>query len=414
MTKMSLRSLPEYDVVIAGAGPVGMALAVALHHLSHRKILMVEAQEAPILPLPRLAADQGRILALSWSSVQTLSALGIWQNLGPQAIPLSTIHVSQHGWLGSTLLHAESLGVGALGWVVREPALHSALHQALAAAGIEVRYGTRLVRAMPSVSHTTLQLSNDSKPLSASLLVGADGTESSVRTMFDVPVRRRNLSQHALVFTLRGAADLGSMAYERFLGEGVLGVLPLGARQVGCTYVADMQRVQQLAAQPEPVFLQEVDAMMGGRLHPEALLGAPRRFALPWLMAQAITAPRMVLIGNAAHTLHPIAAQGFNLGLRDVAALVLALTGKHDPGSQDILASHTQERLADYRQTAGWLQALLALFGARLPGLPLLRGAGLSLADVAPGLGAMVSLWGMGTGKPYLPALWQGGLHHAS
>lgn len=406
------KSIPgeiDYDVVIAGAGAVGMALALALNRLPHHRILILEALASHGLQPLRPAADQGRILALSWSSIQTLSALGIWPALSSEATPISAIHVSQRGWLGNTLLQADTLGLEALGWVVREPVLRWIMAKALRSSGVAMRYGTRLTAASPDMSRITLHLHNESKPITTSLLVGADGTDSSVRAMFDLPANRRSLPEQALVFSLHCAADCGTVAYERFLEEGVLGVLPLGSRHVGCTYVADAQRVERLASQPEPGFLQAVDAMMGGRLRPMALLGETRCFGLPWLMAQTITAPRTVLIGNAAHTMHPVAAQGFNLGLRDVAALALALAKGHDPGDQSMLACYARERLADYRQTACFLQALLKVYGMRLPGLAVLRGLGLGLLDVMQDLGDAVSLWGMGAGRPYLPALWLGG-----
>ena len=403
-----------HDVVIVGAGAVGMTLALALNRLSRFRVLLLEAQSPPVAMPDNRATAGGRILALSWSSVQTLCTIGAWKTLSRDAIPMTCVHVSQQGWPGSAMLHARTLGLDALGWVVREPALRSALQEALQTAGMEVRYGERLAGAFPGSSCITLHLRDDSTPLTTSLLVGADGTDSSVRSMLALPVRRRNLTQHALVFTLRCGADLGTMAYERFLEEGVLGILPLGAQGAGCTYVADPQRIAYLAGLPEPLLLKAVDTMMAGRLYPEALLGVPRRFDLPWLMAQAITAPRAVLIGNAAHTLHPAAAQGFNLGLRDVAALALALARAQDPGEPGLLGAYAQERLADYRQTALWLQALLRLYGTRLPGLAMLRGIGLGLVDMAPALGHAVSLWGMGAGRPYLPALWQEGMQHAS
>lgn len=403
-----------YDAVIVGAGAVGMTLALVLHKLSRLRVLLLEAQAPPVVASGNRTTVGGRILALSWSSAQTLGAAGTWDALSCDAIPMTSIHVSQQGWPGSAVLHARTLGLDALGWVVREPALRGALQEGLQTTGMEVRYGTRLAGASPGVSHITLHLRDESTPITTSLLVGADGTDSSVRSMLALPVRQRSLSQQALVFTLRCGADLGTMAYERFLEEGVLGVLPLGAQHVGCTYVADPQRIGYLAGQPEPVLLDAVDTMMAGRLCPEALLGVPRRFDLPWLMAQSITAPRAVLIGNAAHTLHPAAAQGFNLGLRDVAALALALARAQDPGEPGLLAAYARERLADHKQTAHWLQALLTLYGTRLPGLAMLRGIGLGLVDMVPALGHAVSRWGMGAGHPYLPALWQEGMQHAS
>lgn len=403
----------EYDVVIVGAGTVGMALALALNRLTHHRILILEAHASAGQSL-RPAANQGRILALSWSSVQTLSALGIWAALSSEASPIAAIHVSQRGRLGATLLQADTLGLEALGWVVREPVLRWIMAKALQSSGVAICYGTRLVAASSGLSHATLHLDNEGKPITTALLVGADGTESTVRAMFALPAQRRSLPEQALVFSLHCAADCTTVAYERFLEEGVLGVLPLGDRQVGCTYVAAPQRVERLASQLEAGFLEEVDAMMGGRLRPTALLGETRCFGLPWLMAQAITAPRTVLIGNAAHTMHPVAAQGFNLGLRDVAALTLTLAKGHDPGDQAMLAGYGRERLADYRQTACILQGLLEVYGMRQPGLAVLRGLGLGLMDVMPVLGQVVSLWGLGAGRPYLPALWQGGEDDAS
>lgn len=338
-------------VTIIGGGPAGMALALALH----RNGVTAGISDAR----PRGAAGKdARILALSHGSRLILENLGVWR--GIPHTPISAIHVSQQGGLGRTLIRAAEENVPALGYVMAAGALANALDAAVAAAGI--RYA----------AETPVADNPD-----AALTVHAEG-----RIAEDADVLSRDYGQHAVICTARPDTPHGGMAWERFTPAGPVALLPdADAYAVVLTCpAADSERIAALADDDFRILLQ---TRCNARVRFGAI-GARTVFPLGLRMRRASVGKRAVWIGNAAQTLHPVAGQGFNLALRDIAELADTLADAPDPGDPQLLARYAARRRLDRTSTAGFTDQLVRLFSNDLAPLRHLRGAGLLALDMFP------------------------------
>lgn len=339
------------SILICGGGPAGMALALALERVGVASRI-VEAR-------PRDAAHHdGRILALSHGSRQALETLGVWHDL-PHT-PITTIHVSQAGAFGRTVLRAEEEEVPALGYVLSAGTLAAALDRALQRAGIEYRDNTP---APPADA--------------AALVVHAEG-----RIEAAPDVITHDYGQHALICTASSAAPHRYGAWERFTPSGPLALLPYGAGYAVVMTCAAHESAT-LAALDDAAFLALLRRRLGERV---ALTQVSPRSAWPLVLRvrRHVVATRAVWIGNAAQTLHPVAGQGFNLALRDIMLLADTLADAADPGAADVLARYAARRRLDRYATIGFTDLLARLFLPTLPPLALARGAGLLLLDLVP------------------------------
>lgn len=338
-------------VLIVGGGPAGMALALALHR-GGVKSRIVDAR-------PRGAAkNDARILALSHGSRLILETLGVWEDI-PHT-PIRTIHVSHAGGLGRTLIRATEENVPALGYVLAAGDLATALDAAVAATEIEYADNT------PAPEHPD-----------ALLTAHAEG-----RIEDDQGIRTRDYRQHAVICMARGGAPHDHVAWERFTPAGPVALLPCkNEYAVVLTCLAtDSERI---AALGDADFLALLQARFGPRVR---LTGAGPRHAYPLglRLRSSTIGERSVWIGNAAQTLHPVAGQGFNLALRDIAELADTLTDATDPGDPQLLARYAARRRLDRTATAGFTDGLVRLFSNDWAPLRHLRGAGLLALDLFP------------------------------
>ncbi|TWO80194.1 hypothetical protein CBW56_11315 [Denitratisoma oestradiolicum] len=360
-----------------------MALALALHrHGQQAGIFDARARGAGL-------ADQ-RILALSHGSRQTLEWLGAWEAI--ESTPIRTIHISQRGGLGRTLIRAEEIGVPALGYVLSAASLIAALDQAVARANIPYHEHSRIedVRAdNPQVSFRVGATLHQSALLAYA--EGAIGTQAEAN--------HRDYGQHALIFTATATTPHGGRAWERFTPDGPLALLPLAGndgRDLAVVYTCDPEQATQLAALDEDTFLARLQAHFGSRLSFAA--ASPRHvFPLGLRYRKTIVGPRQVWLGNAAQTLHPVAGQGFNLALRDIRDLARSLGDADDPGKSGQLAAYAARRRMDRGSTIGFTDSLVRLFSNDHFLLQHLRGAGLLALDLLPPLRHFVArrmIWG--------------------
>jgi 2-octaprenyl-6-methoxyphenol hydroxylase len=338
-------------VIIIGGGPAGMALALALRQggVASR---IVDAR-------PRGAAkSDARILALAHGSRLILERLGVWENI-PHT-PIATIHVSHAGGLGRTVLRAAEENVPALGYVLSAGDLAAALDAAVAAAGIAYADDTS------APEHPD-----------ALLTVHAEGRIDDAQD-----IRTRDYGQHAVICMARGGAPHGHTAWERFTPAGPVALLPCreGYAVVLTCPAADSEHV---AALDDTTFLVLLQERLGPRVK---LAGVGPRLVWPLglRMRKAAIGTRAVWIGNAAQTLHPVAGQGFNLALRDIAELAETLTDAADPGDAALLARYAARRRLDRLATVGFTDTLARLFSNDLAPLRHLRGAGLLALDLIP------------------------------
>jgi len=383
----------DFDVVIAGGGMVGASLAVALAGQPLR-IALVEA-----LPFgaPAQPSFDARTIALSRSSFRILATLGIWPELAAAAATIRQIHVSEQGRFGTALIDADQQGVPALGYVLDNRELGAALWTRLSAqAGCRVYAPARVTGVSRGEDGHPLELSlaggQCPQQLTTRLLVVADGARSTLRQALGVGARVQAYGQSAIVGNVAvSAPGTRAVAYERFTPQGPLAMLPAGGERYAFVLAREAGRVQAALDLPETDFLAVLQQSFGWRLGRLTRLGTRTAYPLELTVAERVTAPRAVLLGNAAHALHPVAAQGYNLGLRDVAALAELLVdarcgdaGGSDPGAPELLARYAEWRSADQRNVVAFTDGLVRSFGLPGPGLPALRGAGLQLFDLLP------------------------------
>ncbi len=391
-----------FDIVIAGGGMVGVSLALQLGAVlpAHTSILLVESVPLPApvaggLPDYHPAFD-ARSTALSYSSRLIYEHIQVWDDLCQWLCAIDSIHVSSRGRFGSTLLRAADHNWPALGYVVENTWLGNALMQQLHRRGrVEVRSPARVVRALPLGAGVSLQLEGEQTTISAGLLLVADGASSGLREQLGVAVNEKQYRQHALVANVAFAQPHRGCAYERFTDEGPLALLPLlpaagGEQRSALVWTLSPERAQHFVSCPTAEFLHALQQRFGYRLG--RMLQVGERHAYPLSLVQSSEQVRqgVVVMGNAAHALHPVAGQGYNLALRDVAALggVLAegMTAGLVPGDLAMLQRYQRRQQQDQRRTIQFSDRVPALFMHADPLVGLGRDLALAGLDMMPGL----------------------------
>ncbi|EIC31317.1 MULTISPECIES: 2-octaprenyl-6-methoxyphenyl hydroxylase [Methylomicrobium] len=389
---------PAYDLLIAGGGLAGNCLALALRD-SGLKLAIIEANTRAE---QRVSPAGDRALALAAGTVTLLDALDVWQGIRQAATPIETIHVSDRGHFGKTRLSAEQEGVEALGYVITARDLEGHVADRVEATGIERLCPARVAGLYSGVDEigVSLKLGGESVTLSAKLLAGADGGLSSVRKLLDIGQQVTDYGQTALVTTVSTSRPNRFTAYERFTASGPLALLPVGERHSAVVWTRTREDAETLLSLPEVEFTAELQACFGYRLG-ELALAAPRRaFPLTLIRAERMIEGRAVIVGNAAHQLHPVAGQGFNLGLRDVAALAEALLQQHaqggDIGEPALLKAYAEARRRDHERTIRFTDRLIHIFSNEWLPVAAVRNAGLCLLDRIPAAKSLLSRHAMG------------------
>jgi len=365
-----------YDIVVAGGGLIGAALALGLRD-SGFKIALLEAQ-------PRAAvADDARTIALSYGSRLILERLGVWQSL-TALTPIEHISISQQRGFGRVELHAAEAYVPALGYVAGYTALQHAFTLAVGESGVRVMAGCAAVAVNGDADSAavTVDCGGAQQELRARLVAIADGGANLGLAHHQT----RDYHQSAVVCDVVSEQSHQNWAYERFTSEGPLALLPT-ARGRALIWSAVPQRAQELAALPDAEFCMQLRAGFGPTLGAFRLLGPRQVFPLVLKYAAQPIAPRRVLIGNAAQTLHPVAGQGFNLGLRDAWELARAIMSRDcgDPGARALLDAFLSQRRADRTATILFTDSLIRLFSNDIPLFKHARAVGfIALASLPP------------------------------
>ena len=384
----------RYDVVIAGGGMIGTSLALALAQLDLR-IAVVEAVARDEDAQPSF---DDRSTALSRSTQRTFEALGLWPQIAAASTPIRHIHVSDKGRFGFSHIDAEEQGVEALGFVVFNRVLGSVLQSAVREhANVDVLCPASIVDIDLDGDEAAAVVEKGARrEIRAPLLVAADGANSSVREMMGISAIRSEYGQTAVIGNLLTEIPIGNKAYERFTKDGPLAFLPVNDGRAAFIRVVpegDAERVLEL---DDEAFLGELQELFGNRLGRLARLGKRASYPLALSRAVRLTANRSVLIGNSAHGLHPIAAQGFNLGMRDVAALCDCIADADELGSRTMLDRYAEWRRSDQSKLVHFTDNLVGLFGSARPPLRLLRNVGMLAFDLVPGLRAEFARQTMG------------------
>lgn len=400
----------DCDILIAGGGLVGLSLGLALSGSGLRVRLVDQAPPASA----ERPADE-RHLALNEVSCRILTQLGILPALGAAAAPIRAIHVSSAGEFGVTHWSAAESGRERFGVVVPARRLLQELQQAvLARSDVELIAPASVRDVRPAADSLSAQVdagSGQRDSVSARLLVIADGADSALRTAAGIGAQRHDYQRSAICCALTPERDHQGTAYERFTRSGPVALLPQAQGRCGAIFVVETAEAGRLMGLPDSEFLAALQQAFGYRLGRLREAGLRVSYPLRRMLAERLIAPRRVLIGNAAQAVHPVGAQGFNLGLRDAAALAQALLQNHrlgaDPGAPALLDGYAAARQADRSATTGLSHALALGTGMHSPAAGWLRSLALIAADRIEPLAEHLLLGGMGY-RGNTPALARG------
>lgn len=381
---------------------VGISLALQLGTVLPPDISILLVEGFPI-PTPVVdgpaqyhPAFDARSTALSYSSRLIYEDMQVWNELQKHLCAIDSIHVSSRGQFGSTLLQANDHDWPALGYVIENAWMGNALIQQLARRGrVEVRSPLKVIDAEPAGERVSLRLEGAADRLEAGLLLVADGASSGLRDKLGVAVEEKSYRQHALVTNIASAESHGGRAYERFTDEGPMAFLPLlssteGEYRSALVWTLPPERARHLTDCSDQEFLHALQERFGYRLGRLLKVGERHEYPLSLIQSKEQVRQGVVVMGNAAHALHPVAGQGYNLALRDVAELgqVLAQGAAEGiaPGDLSLLQRYEKRQQADQERTIQFSDRVPALFMHEDPLLGLGRELALAGLDMMPGL----------------------------
>jgi 2-octaprenyl-6-methoxyphenol hydroxylase len=366
------------DIAIVGGGPIGAALAIALGDGEFTTLVLEARSDAA-------SSNDARALAISYGSRLILEQLGIWPQIEP-ANPIGSIHVSQRGGFGRTLLNAEEARLPALGYVVRYTGLQHALGSALARENADVAAGAEVTGIDTGSDGVSIRYRRrgNQETVAARLLVIADGG-AGVGSHAGAKIKVREYGQDAVVGLVTTSQAHGDRAYERFTPDGPIALLPFENR-CALVWTATPDAAAALVQMPGEEFLQRLQQNFGDRGGRFIAVEARARFPLTLRYAVDPVLARVVMLGNAAQALHPIAGQGFNLGLRDAwdLAEILLQRPAGDPGAGEVLSSYRRSRRADRLRGIALTHSLVKIFSNDFAPLRAARGTALALLGLAP------------------------------
>ncbi len=375
-----------FDVLIVGGGMVGASLAVALKPLNV-KIGLIEAFNFGVAAQP---SYDDRSIALSYGSSRIYQGMGLWDKLKVGVESIQHIHVSDRGYFGATRLEASTEGVPALGYVVESRVLGKVLYDELVDSTIEQIVPAKVYELSQDKDYVNVGIERKGivDHLTTRLLIVCDGTESKVRELLGIDVTRRDYQQTALIANVTTSEPHRHTAYERFTAQGPLALLPLTQGRYSLVWTHWTKDVADTMQLDDAAFLQKLQTAFGYRQGLFTKVGKRATYPLILQKAKQEVAGRAVVIGNASHALHPVAGQGLNLGLRDVAQLAdllaeAARTG-NDVGASSLLHTYEQQRQSDYATVVRYTDTLVRLFSTDFMPLNHARAGGLLAVDRIP------------------------------
>lgn len=403
--------MKEVDVAIVGGGMVGASFALALRDTPLR-VLLIETFPPDSASQPSF--DE-RTTALGNGTRQIFETLGVWPDMAQDSAAIRSIHVSDAGRFGVARLDAREQGVPAFGYVVPNRTIGRVLWAALRGApNLELAVPAQLKSATPRADGVLLEVESNGRTetIRAAVAVAADGAGSVLRASAGIEASVEDYEQVAIVVNAATERPNNGEAFERFTPSGPLAVLPVKNEQMAGGYAVIWAvappRAAELVAMDEAAFAAELLSAFGWRAGRWTRIGRRNTYPLTLSRADETVAGRVVLIGNAAQALHPVAGQGFNLGLRDAATLaemLAASTRSDDPDRYEVLLEKFAAwRAEDRKGVTRFTDGLVRLFGNDMPGLGLVRNFGLLMFDLSPAAKRALSRvsWGFAGRMPRL------------
>lgn len=386
------------DVVIIGGGLVGASLACALE-LAGKSSVIIEAYPFDTEAQP---CYDDRTVALSFGSRLILGKLGLWPALSAEAQPIETIHISDRGHFGVTRLRHTEENVEALGYVAQNRDIGMVLYQRIEGSQlIELICPARPAKIEQGKDEALVLVDTEDgqRQLRARLVVAADGVTSQVRKMLQIGVSEQDYGQSAVITNVTPGQDHQNIAYERFTDTGPIAFLPMTENRCSVVWTVPSEQAQALVDCPDEEFLSRLQARFGYRLGHLKQVGSRHIYPLALIESTQVVRGRVVVVGNAAHTLHPVAGQGFNLGLRDITLLAELIKESDDAGDATLLQSYIEARESDMHSVFRFTDTLVKIFSNDIRLLGHLRAAGLLSVDLMPPAKHLLAKHSMGLSR---------------
>lgn len=402
----------DTDLLIAGGGLAGATLALALARaVPELSVTVVEAfpLSPDALPEDYQPSYDARSTALAWGSRRIFDELGLWPRLSEHATPIRHIHVSDRGRFGATRLHAHEHGQEALGYVADNRWMGLSLMRALLNTGVNWLAPAEVVDMTPVSGgvRVAIQRGNEQHEVNARCLVIADGGRSGLREKLGFVARTEDYGQNALIANVSTSECHGFTAYERFTEAGPMALLPHGSparagHESALVWTVSDAALDDILSLSDEQKCQKLQARFGWRLGRFTRIGQCHHYPLKLTTVAEPVRPGVALVGNAAHALHPVAGQGFNLALRGLMTLVEQFRRAVDEGRPigdlAVLGRYQQLHREDWQQTVQFSDSLIRIFGQPLPPVVAARDAGLVGLDLLPGAKRWFARKAMGTG----------------
>jgi 2-octaprenyl-6-methoxyphenol hydroxylase len=403
MEMIDASSKPETlacDVAVAGGGLVGASLALALAELD-LQVILIEAKAFDAVDHPSF--DE-RTTALSNGSRRIFEALGVWPLIDREATDIRRIHVSDQGRFGFARLDAEEQGVAALGFVVTNRTMGAALWRRLQQERVRILAPARVERCALHDARQRIECRQGERPvvIDARLAVAADGAKSTLREAAGVSASTWTYDESALVANVFAQRFHQHVAYERFTPRGPIALLPMSEGRLGLIWTLAPDVAAETARLPDEAFLRRLQSEFGFRLGRFTRVGARQLYPLSLTRSEQHVASRLAIVGAAAQSLHPIAGQGFNLGLRDAASLAEVLadgraqSADFDAGDGLWLERYREWRAADRRNIVRFTDGLVRLFKQPFGPAKLARDLGMLALDLSPAAKSALSQLSLG------------------
>lgn len=349
----------KYDMIIVGGSFVGLSLALSVK--DKLKVAIIEAK-----PRLKLSDSDPRAIVLSLASKRFLEALGVWEKLHSQAVPVKKVHVSEKGRFGAVRIDAKQERVDALGYVVNAGKLYQTLYELVKGSpNVGLFHDSRVVELVcdHKQSEMTVEFEQTKQKFLAELIVAADGTNSTICKLAGLNAKSWGEGYQSLVTSVE-VDSLNGVAYERFIKNGAVAMIPKTGGYKNIFTLPD-EEIEKLKQYSDAEFLQHIQKTFGYRLGKITRIGERQAFPLKIIHRKEIVKPGLIVVGNAAHTIYPIAAQGLNLGLRDVAKLSELI--KKD--ETNLLKEYENARCKDHQRMVQFTDKVLKFKLSRRAGM---------------------------------------------